>query len=184
MRTQQFIPLTLVSAGVLALAACGTTDSQTAARVRDIGWTELAGLQMTAELPSVNRIELNRITAAADLVVSISGRPLQASGPLPLKMLAGKTLAGAEAAQFLGAWRTLHTGWSFSGLCHEPAYQLRFFHDVRLVAETSVCYQCQNFSVHTPDGWRYCGFDTQNEAGKRVFNLLTNHVPLAAGAAK
>ncbi|MBI3876886.1 MAG: hypothetical protein HY300_13200 [Verrucomicrobia bacterium] len=132
----------------------------------------------------MNRVDINRIAAVDDKVQADLGLPLRASGPVTLKILAGKTLTGMETTQFLGAWRTLHTGWSFSGLCHEPAYQLRFFNDARLIAETSVCYKCQNFSVRTPGGWRFCGFDTQNEAGRRVFNLLTNHVPLAAGAPK
>ncbi len=180
MTPKKVISLALRASCVVMLASCATN----AQRVRDIGRTELAGLQLTAELPPVNRVEINRIAAGDVPVVSFSGLPLQGQGPVSLKVLAGKTLTGAEATQFLGAWRTLHTSWSFSGLCHEPAYQLRFFNDARLVAETSVCYKCQNFSVRTPDGWRFCGFDTQNEAGRRVFNLLTNHVPLAAGAPK
>lgn len=180
MRADKSISLALLVACVIASVSC-VTDSQ---RVRDIGQTELAGLQLTAELPPANRVEINRIAAVDDPVLSNAGLPLRASGPVTLTILAGKALTGAEATQFLGAWRTLHTGWSFSGLCHEPGYQLRFFNDAKLLAETSVCYKCQNLSVSTPGGWRFCGFDTQNESGRRVFNLLTNHVPLSAGAAK
>ena len=180
----QRVPLLLlasVCAGTL-VSCCVPLRVVEDRRALELGRADVAGLRMPSELPPVNRIELNRITATEEPVAPNSALPLRGAGPIALKKLAGKTLTGTEAAQFLGAWRTLHTGWSYSGLCHEPAYQLRFFNDARLITETSVCYKCQNFSVRTPDGWRFCGFDTQNEAGRRVFNLLTNHVPLTAAA--
>ena len=184
MKTKHFLAPLVAVACAATLVACVTSSDER--RALALGWVELSGLKATAELPSVDRIEINLVASDQPTDNTAPGFPVFSGDGISRHRILGRKLAtGPEAAQLLGAWRTLHTSAALSGMCHEPGYGLRFFHGTKLVLETSVCFKCQNFVVPVPKlGSAYCGFDAQNEAGRRVFNLLTNHVPLVTDTAK
>jgi len=161
------------------LASCSTMKRSEDIRALEIGRIELAGLKATVELPPVERVEINLFMFGGAAPTNAARFPVQFAGfTSNRKIQATQTLVGNRAAEFLDAWRSLHTCWGFSALCHEPAYGLRFFNGDKLALETSVCFKCCNFSVQTPSGHVLCGFNPTDRAGTKVFFMLTNSIPL------
>lgn len=173
----------LTSAATLALAllavSCASRLSRDDQRALTLGWTELAGMKATAELPAIDRLDLVQFDPKQSVAAGEDAFPIQ--GPdwvLFHPITARKALTPAERDEFMKAWRALRTGASYSALCHHPIYGLRLHGQGRLVLETTVCYECANFTVPTPRGHAWCGFDTKDRAGTNLFALLVRHIPL------
>lgn len=62
-------------------------------------------------------------------------------------VLASKELIGKDAEAVASQWRSLSFDRTSSAFCHFPAYGLRFYCRGELVFETSVCWECTNFSL-------------------------------------
>ena len=56
-------------------------------------------------------------------------------------------LTGSQLAAFMDLWREQIPHRSSASLCHSPPYAFRFYKDSQLVAETSVCWECGNFTL-------------------------------------
>lgn len=90
-----------------------------------------------------------------------------------------KTLRGDEAKQVHDLWRYLRRGRTFSAMCHDPGYVLRFWKDGKLILETSVCWSCHNYTLPIWIlGRPTYGFDSTREDAKELLALLRMHVPL------
>ena len=77
-----------------------------------------------------------------------------------------RALSGSEAEAFLKGWGKMRFHWGLSGLCHDPAFVLRFTKNGRLEWETTLCFLCQNFQYASPIGLGTMGFDEQSPAGQ------------------
>ena len=140
------------------------------------GAVELAADKYCYRLPDIDRVEFSVISAGT--ASATNGFPELVGGLTYYPIATQKTISGDEAKEFRKRWRAMTFGWGFSGLCHEPAYGLRFFNDKSLVFETTLCWKCSNFYVPTPLGYTYCGFDDKNPQAQAVWELLQKYAPL------
>jgi hypothetical protein len=86
-------------------------------------------------------------------------------------------LKGAEAEKIATAWRGLDFGAQFQGLCHEPAYRLRFFNGRKLLMDTTVCWACSNFEIKE----RFFGFKAEAQSGQDLLRKLDSILPYQRG---
>jgi hypothetical protein len=61
-------------------------------------------------------------------------------------------------------------------LCHNPVYGLRFYENDKFIFETSVCWECQNYTLNHSS--RYFGFDGHSIRALQLALILHKHVPL------
>jgi hypothetical protein len=89
-------------------------------------------------------------------------------GPLVVKRGYGakRVLEGAEAKVFMEHWSKMHFHWGLSGMCHDPAFVVRFLKGNGTELETTLCFACQNFRYPTLLGEATMGFDSDNAAGR------------------
>ena len=146
------------------------------ARAYARGTLEVAAENYGSLLPEIDRIELSVIGSGTASVTN--GFPERAGKLAYYPILSQKTLTGDDAQEFRKRWRAMTFSWALSGLCHEPAYGLRFYNDKKLIFETTVCWKCSNFYLSTPLGYTYCGFDRKNPQAHAVLELLQKHAPL------
>jgi hypothetical protein len=71
-------------------------------------------------------------------------------------------------------------GCQFQALCHEPFYGLRFYSGKKLLFETSVSWECNNFYV--PQDW--IGFNAKAASGHALFKLLESLLPYEGAPVK
>lgn len=140
------------------------------------GTVEVAAEKYGWLLPEVDRVEFSLIGAgdASDT----NGFPHRVGELEYYPIAAQKTIIGEEAHEFRKKWRAMTFSWALSGMCHEPAYGLRFFKDRKRIFETTLCWKCSNFYVPTALGYTYCGFDEKNQPAQAVWELLQKHMPL------
>ena len=129
-----------------------------------IGLVEVAGTRSTRRLPAANRVEIYFLGDEVDEKAT-NCFPSHAYGKSFYSVLRTKTLEGRSAVDFADAWRDLECHWALSGICHEPAYGLRFYHGAKLLFETDLCWVCSNFGVKTTWGYALCGVQTTNASG-------------------
>ena len=145
-------------------------------RAYERGVVELAGEKYGWLLPEIDEVEFSVI--GPDTGSTTNGFPERVGELTYYPIASRKTITGDEAKEFRKRWRAMTFGWGFSGLCHEPAYGLRFFKNKSLVFETTLCWKCSNFYVPTPLGYAYCGFDHKTPEAQAVWQLLQMHAPL------
>jgi hypothetical protein len=92
-----------------------------------------------------------------------------------------ETLSGVDAEAFAALWRSQRFDWRFQGLCHDPAYGLRFYNSGRVVFETSVCFKCSNFSTSIY-GATFWGFDSKAPQSAELLHRLQALFPAPAVA--
>ena len=80
--------------------------------------------------------------------------------------VAKRALSGPEAKAFLERWGKMRFHWGISGLCHEPAFVVRFLKDGEPDLETTVCFLCHNFRISTLLGEGTMGFDQDSPNGQ------------------
>jgi hypothetical protein len=96
------------------------------------------------------------------------------------KMLDAKT--STEIARL---WRRLDRGRRGHALCRHPGYALRFLSGGQLLFETTVCWECHNYSIELKfPGIEQHGFVdfVDDKDSQTLLALLKAHVPLAAKA--
>ena len=75
------------------------------------------------------------------------------------RVIAAKTLTGADADQLRGIWRSQDYSYDGHVQCHAPAYRLRFYRGTRFFTEATVCFHCHNIYFYSrPDGARSKSF--------------------------
>jgi hypothetical protein len=89
------------------------------------------------------------------------------------------TLYGEDAKKAAELWRHIRRGTEFSAVCHNPAYALRFRQGGKLIFETTVCWECHNFTIPVgiPEPVVY-GFDAESKEAQSLLQLLQSFVPL------
>jgi hypothetical protein len=92
------------------------------------------------------------------------------------------TLRGEDAQKVANLWRALRRGEQFSAMCHAPLYGLRFRDEGKLIFETTVCWECQNYSIPLGPGGilghAEYGFDAKSEDAKALLTFLKQRVPI------
>ncbi len=141
-----------------------------------IGTPEVACEKYGNLLPEIDKVEFSII--GPDILSSVNGFPERGEKLYYHPIVSQKAIVGKEAKEFAASWRMMTFGTGYSGLCHDPAYGLRFFDNRKLVFETTFCWHCANFSVPTPLGYTYCGFDEKTPQAKAVWELMQKHAPL------
>ena len=138
--------------------------------------------QYTTQLPKVSKVELYAIQLYGS---PSEGSPKGKTFPIrPYKMdatiISERVVEGADAEQIAALWRNLELGWQFQALCHTPFYGLRFYSGKKLLFETSVSWECNNFYV--PKGW--IGFNAKAASGQALFKLLESLLPYEGSPVK
>lgn len=88
------------------------------------------------------------------------------------------TLTGAPLAAFLDHWRVQSPSQWRQGLCHDPAYGFRLYRGGRLIAETSICWQCNNFYIEAwPFGSGWYGLDTGLDSSQKLLTFCDGLLP-------
>lgn len=140
------------------------------------GTVEVAAEKYGWLLPEIDQVEFSLIGSGE--ASETNGFPHRVGQLEYHAIVAQKTIVGEEAKEFRKKWCAMTFSWGLSGMCHEPAYGLRFFKDRKLIFETTLCWNCSNFYVPTPLGYTYCGFDDKNQQAQAVWDLLQKHMPL------
>lgn len=140
------------------------------------GAIEIAADKHGWMLPEIDQIEFSVVGAGP--ASAADGFPHRVDTLSYHPILSQKTVAGADATEFCMRWRAMTFSRAMSGLCHEPAYGLRFYKDGTLIFETTLCWKCSNFSIPTQFGYMYWGFDDRNSQAQAVLDLLKKHAPL------
>jgi hypothetical protein len=143
-------------------------------------------LNSTDRLPPVDMVEINVLEdALVDPDKNLMGNDDYATKPSPGtfpvrpyrrfdKILSTVKVSGTKAEEIAEHWRSLHFSQGFSGLCHYPAYGLRFFKGGDMIFETSVCWLCSNFSI----GPMFWGFDTRYRSASNLLSALQKEAPV------
>jgi hypothetical protein len=143
-------------------------------RIYALGLAEVRAEEFGMNLPEVDEIEVMALHQGRD--------ERQPDGPDHVHgySIAGrKTLRQSDASHVATRWRSLPTARVFSGLCHLPGYALRFRHKGKLIFETTVCWQCHNFTIPMVGSARTeYGFDKRSKASQDLLAVLQSHVPL------
>jgi len=127
---------------------------------------ELFPVQYTRKLPRIDTVELQKIQPEKMSIGAILG---------------SKTFEGKEAQRIASLWRTQNFR-SYSAICHEPVYGIKFFSKGKLVLYASICWQCNNIILQEPrlkSGGKQ-GFDGQSKMGRRLLEEFTRIFPLTS----
>jgi hypothetical protein len=151
---------------VLVLAVVSLPDGTTDAKPRRFRAKKIFK-PVTVNLPDVDRVDIHRLK-------------FQEHGRDPV--IATRQLTGEEAQKLATMWRTL-TYLPVSADCHFPRHAITFKKGDTVVAEASICFECNNISFQTPqlfptDGiGTTLGFDNQDAVGKKFQALFENSFP-------
>jgi hypothetical protein len=90
------------------------------------------------------------------------------------------TLTGEKLDAFLRLWSYQSACRMRQALCHDPAYGFRLYRGSRLMAETSLCWHCQNYYVETwPVGSSWYGFEADDKYAIELLNHCDALLPYA-----
>jgi hypothetical protein len=95
------------------------------------------------------------------------------------RVLGTTTLSGDDAETLAASWRALAPKLRPDGLspmimgCHSPGFVYRFYAGDKLLAESSVCWHCDNFTIIDGRIWAIRSFDTEAPAATRLLNRST-----------
>lgn len=84
-------------------------------------------------------------------------------------------LTGEQLEEFLKHWRWQTPVNGGGAMCHHPPYGFRLYKGSILVTETSVCWECSNYTVSVwPFVSTYQGFDSSGEQAQDLLNFCDN----------
>ncbi|MFL6207415.1 MAG: hypothetical protein ACJ74W_01105 [Pyrinomonadaceae bacterium] len=116
----------------------------------------------THNLPVVDKVELLELKLRGDLWDGES----QAS----------KIVEGNEAQKIASLWRT-QTYNSYSAICHNPAYAIKFYSQGQLRVFATLCWDCDNIRFITPKLEKTQGFDGGGQKGQHLLQLFRTAFP-------
>jgi len=128
------------------------------------GQAEWLPVQYTRKLPRIDKVELQKIQPKDMWIGTILG---------------SKTLEGKEARRIASLWRAQKFR-SYSAICHEPVYGIKFFSKGRLILYASVCWDCNNIILQEPQlksGGKQ-GFNGESKMGRRLLEEFMRIFPL------
>jgi len=125
-----------------------------------------------------------RLEGIDQIEIMSLGTESGSAGPAPrtamdYQVYKTSVVQGSELKPLMDYWHTLKRARFYSGMCHDPAYVLRFYNDGKLIFETSVCWHCHNYEWRGPLGTMFeYGFDADSDGAKAFLELLKSHSPL------
>jgi hypothetical protein len=131
-----------------------------------LGNMELAaeryGWELAQRVDSLEIYEIEEASRATNSVsIHIGGRT-ETHG-----YVAKRELNEAEAKVFMEHWGRMRFHWGLSGLCHFPAFVVRFLEDAEPKLETTLCFECHNFQIPDFFGERtFMGFEQKSPKGQ------------------
>jgi hypothetical protein len=132
-----------------------------------------SALHYTKRLPEPDEIEISLISIQPNFTGT---NIFQVAGEKATYKLNGtRTIRGAEAQQFSQAWKKITPSLLLSGLCHEPAFGIRFFKQNKLLFETTFCWHCSNFSCLIFGEYLDMGFDEKSPEVQAFWKLLQEY---------
>jgi hypothetical protein len=164
--------LNLLGAIFLICIVSAAVDTTFSWRVLLFGATEAKLFGIMENLDECDRVELYRLGQETNDADGDTF-PIRAYKS-QYKVEAVIVLSQEQAAQIISLWKNQTFDIRLSALCHKPALGYRFYRNNKLVFETSVCWECYNFSFTTLKFIHgFWGFDANNNAGKTLFNVST-----------
>ena len=123
--------------------------------------TEKYGLYLRGRVDAVELFEIaekGKGTNSISISIGLTKEKLDYS--------AKRNLTGAASETFMNHWSHMHFHWYLSGMCHEPAFAIRFLKNGKPELETTLCLKCQNFLLPDFPFYAEMGFDTTNPTGQ------------------
>jgi hypothetical protein len=162
--------LLLVCAGLLCFQSV---------RIKLLMWALNTSVRKyTSGLPPVDRVVIYRIVELPSAFPATNLFQLRSKGPR-YEVLRSAEITSNQAVDFASASRGMRFSLLLSGLCHEPAYGIRFFKGAKLVFETTFCWKCSNFScpfLYSGEG--QMGFDEHSPGAQEIWSRLQRAVTL------
>ena len=95
------------------------------------------------------------------------------------EVLAVRRVAKADIGKWVELWQDLLKGEDsmMGALCHVPNHGIRFFQGTRVLFETSVGFDCNNYYVRFSNGVAWCGFP-HTEAREELKALFEKTLPI------
>lgn len=114
-------------------------------------------LRYTRNLPRIDKVEVLKLKLDGDLWRG--------------EIESSKTLTGIEAQKIASIWRR-QTYLSNGAICHNPAYGIKFYSGQELLADATVCWDCNNIRFWTPrlTGTQY--FDGEGKRGQQLLQIF------------
>lgn len=101
-------------------------------------------------------------------------------GSLALPTYGSKRLEGEELADFLDLWKWQSPEYQARASCHHAAYGFRLYAGDSMAAETTVCWECCNFTLlEWPFNGSSYGFAADNKQGKQLLDFCDHLLPYA-----
>ena len=107
---------------------------------------------LTSHLPPIDRIEIEFVHVRFETID---------------KVIATKTLTGAEAQELTNIWRSQNYVYGIEVNCHAPAYRIRFYQKDKLLTEATICFNCHNIYFY-----KYAGSKKQTDHIEADFGNL------------
>ncbi len=173
-KLKKWMIVSVIAGACLFLVGYGFRDFWFAqVRIYVLGLAEVRAEQFGYRLPDVDEIE---VMALGEEDLSAPNGPERVAN----YAIAGRTvLRGEEAEKVATLWRGLFRARGFSAMCHKPGYALRFRQRGKLLFETTVCWECHNYTIPVGIFGRIeYGFDATRKDALSLLELLQSHVPL------
>jgi hypothetical protein len=136
----------------------------------------------TTSLPRCNRVEIYHLDPNIyddELSTGFPIRPYEKFA----RILEHRTLKGEDAEEFAELWRSQRFAENpsqYQAMCHDPAFGLRFYKGPVLRFETSVCFDCGNFTLTAWGESDFWGFDDLTPEGVKLLERLLELFPSTA----
>ena len=130
----------------------------------------------TIALPRCDRVEVYHLDPYADVDAGFPNRPHNTF----IKVLEQRTLKGRQAEELTELWRSqtfAERPGQYQALCHDPVFGLKFYRGSVLKFETTVCFDCGNFSLTAWGKSGYWGFDVGTKEAAGLLETLLNLFP-------
>ncbi len=113
----------------------------------------------------VDRIELFLIAAPTGGSPDGTFRAGTDGGAYPVSGTA--TLSGSDVEKAVELWTYTLKARNMGAMCHSPPYGIRMYAGKKLRFESTICWECSNFSVHAfPGVSTYWGFDAKSKGAQ------------------
>ena len=173
-KLQKWLVRSVMVCALLAVIGYGFRDFlRLHFRAHLLGLLEISADEFGYLLPEIDEIE----------IFSLEGRvPNPAPSDdtiLGYRIHARATVRADQAVEIADLWREQRVGRHFTAICHNPGFALRFLQDGKSVFETTVCWECHNYTL--PVGFfgrTTYGFDAGSDQARELLELLQAHAPL------
>jgi len=122
----------------------------------------------TLKLPAIDKVELLKVKAIEGIWSRIG--PVETS----------KVIEGSEAQKIASLWRA-QTFRSYSSICHNPVYAIRFYSAGRPIVYASLCWMCNNIGFITPQFDFTQGFNGESRRGQDLLQIFRRAFPESKG---